>query len=44
MTWEELKQTGSKAELLERAKILENDSRGWFEEEDELEARLAAVR
>lgn len=35
---------GLKAELLERANILENDSRGWFEDDDELEARLKEVR
>lgn len=35
---------GLKEELLERATVLENDSRGWFEEDEELEARLAEVR
>lgn len=39
-----MKQVGLKDELTERAAILENDSRGWFEEDDELEARLAEVR
>lgn len=33
-----------KDELQERATILENDSRGWFEEDEELAARLAEVR
>lgn len=41
---EEVKQVGAKEELLERATVLENDSRGWFEEDDELAARLAEVR
>lgn len=44
LTIEEVKQVGLKDELLERAKVLENDSRGWFEEDEELEARLAEVR
>lgn len=44
LTIDEVKQVGQKDELLERAAVLENDSRGWFEEDDELEARLAEVR
>eukprot|EP00752_Nemacystus_decipiens_P002173 g2069.t1 len=44
LTIDEVKQVGQKDELLERAAILENDSRGWFEEDEELEARLAEVR
>lgn len=41
---DEVKQVGLKDELLERANILENDSRGWFEEDEELQARLKEVR
>lgn len=33
-----------KEELLGRQKLLEEDSRGWFEEDAELEARLKEVR
>ncbi|CAN0082087.1 unnamed protein product [Ascophyllum nodosum] len=44
LTIDEVKQIGAKAELEERATILENDSRGWFEEDHELSARLNEVR
>lgn len=44
LTMDEVKQVGAKDELLERATILENDSRGWFEDDEELAARLAEVR
>ncbi|CAM9366535.1 unnamed protein product [Ectocarpus sp. 12 AP-2014] len=44
LTIDEVKQVGLKEELLERATVLENDSRGWFEEDEELETRLAEVR
>ncbi|CAM9197144.1 unnamed protein product [Scytosiphon promiscuus] len=44
LTIDEVKQVGLKDELLERATVLENDSRGWFEEDEELQARLAEVR
>ena len=35
---------GGKDELLERASILEADSRGWFEEDEEFATRLNEVR
>ncbi|CAM9708089.1 unnamed protein product [Discosporangium mesarthrocarpum] len=41
---DEVKQVGGKGELEERAKVLEQDSRGWFEEDSEFEARLKEVR
>ncbi|CAN0355574.1 unnamed protein product, partial [Hapterophycus canaliculatus] len=44
LTIDEVKQVGLKEELQERAAVLENDSRGWFEEDEELEARLVEVR
>lgn len=44
LTIDEVKQVGAKDELLERAGVLEADSRGWFEEDEEFEARLNEVR
>lgn len=44
LTIDEVKQVGAKEELLERATVLENDSRGWFEEDDEMAARLKEVK
>lgn len=44
LTIDEVKQVGGKDELLERASVLEADSRGWFEEDEEFATRLAEVR
>lgn len=44
LTMDEAKQRGAKADLLKRVTVLETDSRGWFEEDHELENRLNEVR